>query len=137
MNSDLRIATSPSRHQKVGPFERTRWVFLVIAGVAVQPTALPAREAVTNISLAAKVADGRPWAMRASDGRKTTLTLFADGTGTMTGGPMPLSPKWRPTADGMCLKPAALMPERCVVLVPTNTGFSGSKDGTLVFTLER
>lgn len=137
MNTDLPIPTAPSRHQKVRSFERATWVFLVIAGVAVQPTALPAREAAANISLAAKVADGRPWAMRTDDGRKTSLTLFADGTGTMTGGPMSLSPKWRPTADGMCLKPAALMPERCVVLVPTNKGFTGLRDGTVVFTLER
>lgn len=137
MNTNLPIPSSPSCHPKVGAFKRATCVFLVIAGVAVQPSALPAREAVTNISLAAKVADGRPWMMRASDGHKTSLTLFADGTGTMTGGPMPLSPKWRPTADGMCLKPAALMSERCVVLVPTNKGFTGSRDGTVVFTLER
>lgn len=137
MNSDLRIPTSPPRHQKGGPFERAIWIFLVIAGATVQPTVLPAREAAANTSLAAQVADGRPWVMHASDGRKTSLTLFADGTGTMTGGPIPLSPKWRPTVDGICLKPAALMSERCVTLIPTNKGFTGSTDDTVVFTLER
>lgn len=55
----------------------------------------------------------------------------------MTGGPMQLSPKWRATADGMCLKPMPLMSERCVVLIPNKKGFVGSRDGTIVFTLER
>lgn len=55
----------------------------------------------------------------------------------MAGGPMQLSPKWRPTADGICLKPMPLMSERCVVLIPTRKGFIGSRDGTTIFTLER
>lgn len=40
-------------------------------------------------------------------------------------------------ADGMCLKPAMLMPERCVVLSATSRGFTGTRDGATVFTLER
>ena len=136
MNSGPLIRSS-SLNPRFGALENATWILLMIAGVIVQPTAASAREAGSNISLAARVADGRPWQMRTDDGRKTSLILFADGSGTMTGGPMQLSPKWRPTANGMCLKPATLMPERCVVLIPTNKGFVGSKDGATVFTLER
>lgn len=110
---------------------------LMIASATIQTIAASAQDAASNPSLAARIADGRPWQIRMEDGRKTTLVLLANGTGTMTGGPMALSPNWRPTADGMCLKPAMLMPERCVVLSATSTGFTGTRDGATVFTLER
>ncbi len=71
------------------------------------------------------------------NGRVGTLVLFENGTGKMTGGPMDLSPKWRPTADGMCLKPGALLPERCVKLVRSENGYLGMKDGKQIFKLER
>lgn len=84
-----------------------------------------------------EIADGRPWQMRTEDGRVTTLVLYANGTGKITGGPMNLLPKWRATIDGICLKPAALVKERCIVLSPTGKGFVGTRDGATVFTLER
>ena len=88
-------------------------------------------------SASREVADGLPWQMRTEDGRVNTLVLYANGTGKVTGGPMNLSPKWRATSDGLCLKPAALVKERCVVLSPTGKGFVGTRDGATVFTLER
>ncbi|MEQ1731652.1 MAG: hypothetical protein ABL982_25040 [Vicinamibacterales bacterium] len=109
----------------------------MFASAPLQSTAGSAQEAGSNSSLAVRIADGRPWQMRMEDGRKTTLVLLANGTGTMTGGPMALSPTWRPIAGGMCLKPATLIPERCVILSPTSNGFTGTRDGTTVFTLER
>ncbi len=111
--------------------------YLIIGNVPMLSTAASAQRAGSNSSLVGRIADGRPWRMRMEDGRKTTLVLLTDGTGTMTGGPMALSPTWRPTADGMCLKPGVMMPERCVTLSPTSKGFSGTRDGTIVFTLER
>jgi hypothetical protein len=88
-------------------------------------------------SASREVADGLPWQMRTEDGRVNTLVLYANGTGKVTGGPMNLSPKWRATSDGLCLKPAALVKERCVALSPTGKGFVGTRDGATVFTLER
>jgi hypothetical protein len=131
------IARLSSPNPNSGFLARATWVLLMIAGVTLQITAVSARESGLSISLAARVADGRPWRMLMDDGRRTSLVLFADGTGTMKGGTMQLSPKWRPTADGMCLKPIPLMPERCVILAPTKKGFVGSSDGAAVFTLER
>ncbi len=75
--------------------------------------------------------------MRTADGRTTTLVLNANGTGKMIGGAVALSPKWRSTGDGICLKPAALVREQCVVLSPTSKGFVGTREGAAVFTLER
>jgi hypothetical protein len=109
----------------------------MIAGAIMNSTAASAHDGGSNMSLAARIADGRPWQMLMDDGRKTSLVLFADGTGIMKGGTMQLFPKWRPTADGMCLKPIPLMPERCVILAPTKNGFVGSSDSAAVFTLER
>lgn len=83
------------------------------------------------------VADGRPWKMTMEDGRVTTLVLFENGKGKMTGGPVELSPKWRPTPDGLCLKPGPLLPERCVELVRSNNGYIGTRAGEQIFKLER
>ena len=88
-------------------------------------------------SPAYKIADGSPWKMTTDDGRAGTLVLFQNGTGKMTGGLMDLSPKWRPTPDGLCLKPGALLPERCVKLVRSGNGYVGLKGGKQAFKLER
>ena len=83
------------------------------------------------------VADGRPWRITMEGGRVGTLVLFEDGTGKMTGGVMDLTPKWRPTPDGICLKPAALLPERCMKLVRSGNGYIGLKAGKQTFSLGR
>ena len=87
--------------------------------------------------IAHHVADGRPWKMTMEDGRVTTLVLFENGKGKMTGGPVELSPKWRPMPDGLCLKPSLLLPERCVELVRSNNGYIGTRAGEQIFKLER
>ena len=84
-----------------------------------------------------KVTDGRPWKITMENGRVGTLVLFQNGTGKMTGGPMDLSPKWKPTADGLCLKPGALLPERCVKLVRAGNGYLGMNGDKQAFKLER
>lgn len=83
------------------------------ATVAATPTPGKADDA----SAVQQITDGRPWKITMENGRVGTLVLFQNGTGKMTGGPMELSPKWKPTADGLCLKPGALLHERCVKLV--------------------
>ena len=59
---------------------------LMLVGATMQSTAGSAQESAANPSLAARIADGRPWRMRMENGRKTTLVLLANGTGTMMGG---------------------------------------------------
>ena len=88
-------------------------------------------------SPAYKIADGSPWKMMTDDGRAGTLVLFQNGTGKMTGGLIDLSPKWWPTPDGLCLKPGALLPERCVKLVRFGNGYVGLKGSKQAFKLER
>lgn len=90
-----------------------------------------------QMSPASNITDGRPWKMTMDDGRVTTLVLFENGKGKMTGGPVELSPKWRPTPDGLCLKPGPLLPERCVRLVRSNNGYVGMRAGEQLFKLER
>lgn len=105
--------------------------FLVTAGMSINPVR------AEQASPAHNVTDGHPWKMTMEDGRVGTLVLFQNGTGKMTGGPMELSPKWRATPDGLCLKPGALLPERCVKLVRSGNGYIGLKAGKLTFKLER
>jgi hypothetical protein len=107
--------------------------FVAAAIVAVTPT--PGK--ADDTSAVHKVTDGRPWKITMENGRVGTLILFQNGTGKMTGGPMDLSPKWKPTADGLCLKPGALLPERCVKLVRTGNGYLGMNGDKQAFKLER
>jgi hypothetical protein len=90
-----------------------------------------------QMSPAYNITDGRPWKMTMDDGRVTTLVLFENGKGKMTGGPVELSPKWRATPDGLCLKPGPLLPERCVQLVRSDNGYVGMRAGEQLFKLER
>ncbi len=128
---------SPRIGTNIRTHRRTAWVMVMIAGAMMQVTGVLAQGSDSNISLAAKVADGRPWKMTMEDGRPGILVLFQNGTGKMTGGPMELTPKWRSTPDGLCLKPGALLPERCVQLVRSSNGYVGLQEGKQAFKLER
>jgi hypothetical protein len=89
-------------------------------------------------SLVLILADGKPWTLTlVPENRKATLTLHPDGTGAMEGGPMPMSPSWRATPDGLCLKPGMVMPERCVSLKREGAAIIGVRDGVVQLRLER
>lgn len=123
----------PERDYRKGRFLLpSTFLTLVMAAVALTNPAV-----ATGASLSDKVTDGHPWKMTTGDGHTGTLVLFHNGTGKMTGGPMELSPKWRPTPEGLCLKPGMLLPERCVKLVLSENGYIGLKDGKEIFKLER
>jgi hypothetical protein len=89
-------------------------------------------------SLAPRVADGKPWQMFYPE-RNTTgsLTLKPDGTGALLNGAISLQPTWRATSDGLCMKPAMLMPERCLKLLINGRSVDAIEDGKLVFRLFR
>jgi hypothetical protein len=135
------MKSSPTTGFRSGSYDRSASKIrlrIPAAAAALALLGFPVGQSIASDGSASReVADGRPWQMRTEDGRVTTLVLYANGTGKFTGGPMNLSPKWRATSDGLCLKPAALVKERCVVLSPTGNGFVGTRDGATVFTLER
>jgi|ThiBio_1000_plan_1041568.scaffolds.fasta_scaffold63148_1 hypothetical protein len=110
---------------------------LVAFATAAIVAGTPTPSKADDTSAVHKVTDGRPWKITMENGRVGTLILFQNGTGKMTGGPMDLSPKWKPTADGLCLKPGALLPERCVKLVRTGNGYLGMNGDKQAFKLER
>jgi hypothetical protein len=85
----------------------------------------------------AEIADGQPWRMETDGGRKMTLVLFPDGTSQLSGGAVNSSPRWRPIEGGICLKPAALMREKCVSLRPISNGFVATWNDATIFTLRR
>ena len=71
--------------------------------------------------------------------RNTTgsLTLKPDGTGVLLNGAVTLQPEWRATSDGLCMKPALLIPERCFKLLINGSSIDGIEDEKLVFRLFR
>lgn len=87
--------------------------------------------------LAGELADGKPWIMESREGKVSRLTLYPDGSGNLKGGPFEMSPRWRATAEGFCLKPNAIMGERCVVLVKRGDVFVAEQSGARAFTLRR
>ena len=121
-----------------GPRATASWSLALAALAAASLMATgPALTQEGKASLARQVADGLPWSLRLQDGRLARLTLLPDGTGRMEGGPMPMSPTWRETGEGFCLKPAAVAPERCAALRREGKRIVGVKDGAVQFTLER
>jgi hypothetical protein len=110
---------------------------LAVLAAAFPLSAAPALGQEGKASLARQVADGQPWNLTMPDGRLTRLTLLPNGMGRMEGGPMTMSPTWRETGEGLCLKPAALAPERCAALRREGRRIVGLKDGAVQFTLER
>jgi len=87
--------------------------------------------------LAGEVADGKPWIMESGEGKVSHLTLYPDGSGSLKGGTFEMSPRWRATAEGFCLKPNAIMGERCVALVKRGDVFVAEQSGARAFTLRR
>lgn len=135
--SGSRLLKNPERHRRQGRHERRLWLSLsfltliIVTGVSTSPGK------AEGVSPARDIADGRSWKMTTDDGRAGTLVLFQNGTGKMNSGPLELSPKWRPTPDDLCLKPGALLPERCVKLVRSGNGYVGLRAGKQTFKLER
>lgn len=71
------------------------------------------------------------------EGAERRLTLYGDGTGRIDGGPVSLTPTWRATPDGFCLKPTLFVSERCLVLEAEPGGYLARRDGEPSFTLTR
>jgi hypothetical protein len=89
-------------------------------------------------SLAEKVADGRPWNVTiAKPGIQTRIGLVSERFGRVTDSLLVSTPKWWPTADGLCLKPSALFPEHCVTLIVRPNGYDAIENGELHLELRR
>jgi hypothetical protein len=127
----------PERNRRAGRQERQFLLAVSLLALAATVAATPTPGKADDASAVQQITDGRPWKITMENGRVGTLVLFQNGTGKMTGGPMELSPKWKPTADGLCLKPGALLPERCVKLVRTGNGYLGVSGDKQAFKLER
>jgi hypothetical protein len=84
------------------------------------------------------VADGKPWAIKQSDGKTGQVTLSKDGTAQMQIETMRASPTWRKADNGqLCVKPALVIPERCSTLKKEGAAIVGSSDGKEQFRLTR
>jgi hypothetical protein len=83
---------------------------------------------IATASVAEKVADGRPWDVTITKpGIKLEMVLYPDGSG-VSDNFFVSELKWRPTADGLCVKPTGLFPEHCVTLILQPNGYDGIED---------
>lgn len=89
-------------------------------------------------SIMRQIADGKPWNLTIlKDNRAMKLTLNPDGTGKMEGGPMTMTPSWREAPGGMCMKPMAMLPEKCVTFRRDGAAIIGVNNGEPEIRLQR
>ncbi len=113
-----------------------RTAIAVIAGMNLSLGSALANEPALD-SPAAAIADGQPWTMHGADGNELRLTLYEDGTGLIEGGLVPLTPRWRVTADGFCMTPNLFIGERCLVLERAQDGYIARRQDGIAFSLTR
>ena len=98
-------------------------------------SALHAEEAKTS-ALVPAIADGKPWQMTTSDGKKMRLTINPNNTGTMEMFVMKRAITWKPTPTGFCIN-GTPQGEKCLVLEKTAHGYKGKGNDGLSMTLIR
>jgi hypothetical protein len=113
------------------------WVLLSLSAMLVTAGGAMGDTRSGAASLAAKIADGRPWKTNLAEYfGEIKMTLFPNGSGRSNSFLTP-SPTWRPIADGLCLKPSAMIRERCVILVACPNGYDGIENGKVYIALRR
>ena len=82
------------------------------------------------------IADGEPWAVASSDGRRGSMTFFADGTGHMGSELISVRMTWVPMGNGFCLTRNPTQ-TRCITLRAEGSGYVGIEDGQVTLRLSR
>jgi hypothetical protein len=93
--------------------------------------------ALADDSIAAKVADGKPWAAKVTELPSMTMTLNPDGSGLMKVAIMKRAISWKANGvDGLCLSG---LPDgdKCMTLKATAKGFEGVADDGKIMVLTR
>jgi hypothetical protein len=80
------------------------------------------------------IMDGRPWSAVSGEGRRATLTLNRDGTGTFEG-PITLSISWEVKGQNVCLY--LKVDTLCVRFRPVAGGYAAYEGEKLDLTLSR
>lgn len=106
------------------------------------PAALTAASAkdgpkIATMGFSKKVTDGNSWNVSVTGyPKKVEMTLFPDGSGITNDSQAP-TPKWRPTVDGLCLRPSGMTREHCFTLVARSNGYDGIENGELYIEFRR
>jgi hypothetical protein len=103
---------------------------VMIAAAFLAATAFAA-PALADDALVARLADGKPWSVKLSEGPTVKMTFNADGTGLMKMGFMSRKIGWTKSADGICLTglPSG-RGDNCLTLSTAGNGLAGrSSDG--------
>lgn len=102
-----------------------------------QDTQGNAQAFLSSAQAAKTLADGRPWSGIMQNGRKATITLKPDGTGSFRGpAPLPIPATWSTKGDNFCVK-ISLAGTRCMRFRRVAGGLEGWRDNKPVMRLTR
>ena len=112
----------------------TRSIAHLAAALLVAPPA-DAQTVMAPAEAARILADGQPWSVTTSEGRKARMTLNRDGSGTFEG-PITMGISWQIKAEDLCidLKRAG---NKCMRFRPTSGGYEGYRGAALDLTFTR
>jgi len=84
------------------------------------------------------IADGKPWEMVVVKRKASNILVFRpDGGGTISDSLVSISPTWRATPGGICIRPRPGDAEKCLQLSRTKAGIEASQNGKTVWVLKR
>lgn len=112
----------------------TRRITLVAAALLVTPPAV-AQSFMAPAEAARLLADGQPWSVTTSEGRKARMTLNRDGSGTFEG-PITIGISWRVKAEDLCID-LKMAGNKCLRFRPTSGGYEGYRGAALDLTFTR
>jgi hypothetical protein len=97
----------------------------------------PATEFLPPAQAIKLIADGQPWTGLAGEGKRMTIVLNKDGTGSMRGPmPMALSVSWRIQGPEVCMD-ISIAGTKCVRFRQVPSGFEGWSGNAVDMRLSR
>jgi hypothetical protein len=112
----------------------TRHIALIAIALLVTPPAA-AQSFMAPAQAAQVLADGQPWSVTTSEGRKGRITLNRDGSGTFEG-PITISISWQIKAEDLCID-LKMAGNKCMRFRPTKSGYEGYRGAALDLTFAR
>jgi hypothetical protein len=108
---------------------------ILLAFLALLPVSVNADDTLPAATAITAIADGAPWRALTENGRRATITLNSDGTGTFEG-PITMSITWAIERDVVCLN-LRIAGKKCLTFRKVPDGYVGLADGKVDLTLTR
>lgn len=111
-----------------------RSIALVVTALLVTPPA-NAQSFMVPAEAARVLADGQPWSVTTSEGRRARMTLNSDGSGTFEG-PITISISWQIKAEDLCID-LKMAGNKCMRFRSTSGSYEGYSGTALDLTFTR